>query len=156
MVLATCCLLGYGYVMEIFTAFYSGDRYEIAVTLQRWTGPYAFVYWGMICCNILAPQILWWRRNRRNLALLFGLSLVINVGMWAERVMIVVTSLYHDYVPSAWGLYVPTRWDWLFLAGSICTFAWLFLVFLRLLPAISIAEMRGLVRESAGPAEASR
>ena len=148
-VLATCCLLGYGYLAEIFTAFYSGDRYEIAVTVQRWTGAYAPVYWAMIFCNILVPQLLWWPAARRNLGLLFGLSLVVNLGMWMERVMIVVTSLHQDYLPSSWGLYVPTGWDWLFLLGSISTFAWLFLVFVRLLPAISIAEMRGLVHASA-------
>ncbi|MES2184052.1 MAG: NrfD/PsrC family molybdoenzyme membrane anchor subunit [Pseudomonadota bacterium] len=147
--LTTCWLVAYGYLSEVFTAFYSGDANEIAVTVNRWTGTYAPVYWAMIFCNVLAPQLLWWPAHRRNVALLFGLSLVINLGMWMERVLIVVSSLYQDYVPSAWGLYVPTRWDWLFLAGSICTFAWLFLVFVRVLPALSITEMRGLVRESA-------
>jgi Ni/Fe-hydrogenase subunit HybB-like protein len=147
--LTTCWLVAYGYLSEVFTAFYSGDANEIAVTVNRWTGAYAPVYWAMIVCNVLAPQLLWWQANRCNVALLFGLSLVINLGMWMERVLIVVSSLYQDYLPSAWGLYVPTGWDWLFLAGSICTFAWLFLVFVRVLPALSITEMRSLVRESA-------
>ena len=86
---------------------------------------------------------------RRNVVLLFALSIVVNVGMWMERLMIVVSSLRHDFMPSAWGLFIPTLWDWLILLGSICIFAWLFLAFMRVLPAISISEMRELVRESA-------
>jgi len=147
--LATGALVAYGYACEIFMAFYSGDRYEIAMTVDRWTGAYAPVYWSMMFCNVIAPQVLWWRRIRRNALLLFALSLVINLGMWMERVMIVVQSLHHDFLPSAWGLFIPTFWDWVFLLGSISTFAWLFLVFIRLLPVISISEMRELARESA-------
>ncbi|MBL8287128.1 MAG: polysulfide reductase NrfD [Rubrivivax sp.] len=146
--LATGALVAYGYLSESFMAFYSADANEIAMTVDRWTGPYAPVYWSMIFCNVVAPQILWWRRARRHAGLLFGLSLVINLGMWMERVTIVVQSLHHDFLPSSWGLFVPTVWDWVFLLGSICTFVWLFLVFIRLLPAISISEMRLLARES--------
>ena len=147
--LAMGCLVAYAYAMEAFTAFYSADRYEIAVTVQRWTGPYAPLYWATLACNVLAPQLLWWRRWRRNVAVLLVLSLVVNLGMWMERVLIVVSSLAGDFLPSSWGLFVPTTWDWVFLVGSICTFAWLFLAFVRVLPAISISEMRELVRESA-------
>jgi Ni/Fe-hydrogenase subunit HybB-like protein len=146
--LATGALVAYGYACEIFIAFYTGDEYEIAMTVDRWTGAYAPVYWTMMAFNVLAPQVLWWRRARRNVVLLFILSLVINAGMWMERVTIVVQSLHKDFLPSAWGLFIPTLWDWIFLAGSIATFAWLFLVFLRVLPAISISEMRLLARES--------
>jgi Ni/Fe-hydrogenase subunit HybB-like protein len=147
--LATGALVAYGYFSEVFMAFYSGGTYEIAMTIDRWTGSYAPVYWGMLLCNVAAPQILWWRRMRRSALGLFILSLVINLGMWMERVMIVVQSLHHDFLPSAWGLFVPTLWDWIFLLGSISAFVWLFLVFIRLLPAISISEMRLLVKESA-------
>jgi molybdopterin-containing oxidoreductase family membrane subunit len=150
--LATGSLLAYGYLAEVFTAFYSADRYEIAITVDRWTGVYAPVYWAMLACNVVAPQLLWWRRWRRHAGVLLGLSLVINLGMWMERVLIVVSSLHHDYMPSAWGVFVPTVWDWVFLVGSIATFAWLFLVFIRVLPAISISEMRSLVREEASSA----
>ncbi len=143
--LATGSLLAYGYLAEAFSAFYSGDRYEIAIQMNRWTGPYAPVYWGMIACNVIVPQLLWWRRVRRSAAMLFALSLVVNVGMWLERLLIVVSSLNRDYMPSAWRVYVPTGWDWVFLLGSICTFAWLFLLFVRVLPTISIAEMREMV-----------
>ncbi|MDY0747712.1 NrfD/PsrC family molybdoenzyme membrane anchor subunit [Paucibacter sp. R3-3] len=140
--LATGSLLAYGYLAEAFFAFYGGDRFEIAIQLNRWTGPYAPVYWAMIACNVLIPQALWWRRVRKSAAALFALSLVVNLGMWLERVLIVVSSLNRDYTPSAWRLYWPTGWDWVFLAGSLCTFAWLFLLFVRVLPSISIAEMR--------------
>ncbi len=147
--LAMSCLVAYSYGIEIFTAFYSGDRYEIAITVQRWVGPYAPVYWSVLFCNVVVPQILWLRRWRRNTIVLFGLSLVVNLGMWMERVLIVVSSLATDYMPSAWGVFIPTLWDWIFLLGSLSTFAWLFLAFIRVLPAISISEMRELARESA-------
>ncbi len=147
--LATGALVAYGYCCETFMAFYSGDTYEIAMTIDRWTGAYAPVYWAMLLCNVAAPQVLWWRRMRRSASGLFILSLVINLGMWMERVMIVVQSTHRDFLPSSWGLFVPTMWDWVFLLGSISAFVWLFLVFIRLLPAISISEMRLLVKESA-------
>ncbi|MFC4932924.1 NrfD/PsrC family molybdoenzyme membrane anchor subunit [Massilia sp. GCM10023247] len=147
--LATSWLVAYGYLAEIFTAFYSGDRYEIYMTLNRWTGPYAPVYWSMLTCNILLPQLLWWRRMRGSALALFLLSLVINAGMWMERFLIVVSSLHRDFLPSSWGMFYPTRWDWITLFGSIALFVWLFLLFVRFLPLISMAEMRELVRDSA-------
>lgn len=146
--LATGGLVAYGYLVEAFTAFYSGDPYEIEMMVDRTTGLYAPVFWTMVACNVVIPQLLWWRRARRHVPTLFALSLVINLGMWLERVMIVVQSLSHDYLPSSWGLFIPTVWDWVFLLGSLSTFAWLFLVFIRLLPAISIAEIRELVRDT--------
>jgi len=145
--LACCVLLSYGYASETFCAFLSGDRFEIALQINRWTGPYAAVYWSMLVCNVLLPQMLWVPRLRRSVWLLFALSLLVNLGMWMERVLIVVSSLNRDFMPSAWRVYVPTAWDWLFLIGSIATFVWLFLLFVRVLPVISIAEMRELVAE---------
>jgi molybdopterin-containing oxidoreductase family membrane subunit len=147
--LVTSWMVGYGYLSEIFTAFYSGDRYEIYMTVNRWVGPYAPVYWSMLTCNILLPQMLWWRRVRHSVISLFLLSLAINCGMWMERFLIVVSSLHRDFLPSAWGMFYPTRWDWITLFGSIALFVWLFLLFVRYLPAISMAEMRELVRETA-------
>jgi molybdopterin-containing oxidoreductase family membrane subunit len=98
---------------------------------------------------VVVPQLLWWRNARRNVALLFVLSLIVNVGMWMERFLIVVSSTHRDFLPSAWGMFYPTIWDWIHLLGSIALFVWLFLLFIRVLPAISIAEMRELVHESA-------
>ena len=145
--LATGSLVAYGYLVENFMAFFSGDRFEVAMTVDRWTGFYAPVYWAMMVLNVLLPQVLWWRAARRNTVLLFLLSIAVNVGMWMERFTIVVQSTHHDFMPSAWGLFIPTRWDWIMLFGSISMFAWLFLVFIRLLPTISISEMRELVKE---------
>jgi len=147
--LATSWMVGYGYLSEIFTAFYSGDTFERYMTVNRWTGPYAPIYWSLIFCNIVAPQLLWFRRVRHTVWALFVLSLVINTGMWMERFLIVVSSLHRDFLPSSWGMFYPTFWDWLTLFGSICFFVWLFLLFVRVLPAISMAEMRELVHDSA-------
>lgn len=148
-VLATSWLVVYGYASEIFTSFYSGDRYEQFMTVNRWAGPYAPVYWSMLTCNVLVPQLLWWRRVRHHVALLFAISLLVNLGMWMERFLIVVSSLHRDFLPSAWGMFYPTAWDWITLFGSMALFAWLFLLFVRLLPLISMSEMRALVREEA-------
>jgi molybdopterin-containing oxidoreductase family membrane subunit len=149
-VLLACCLVvTYSYALETFMAFWSGDPFDVANLTDRWTGFYAPVYWVMLACNVLVPQLLWWRRWRRHAGVLFGLSLLVNLGMWMERVLIVVQSLHRDFTPSAWGSYWPTLWDWVFLFGTLSCFAWLFLVFLRLLPAISISEMRELVHERA-------
>ncbi len=147
--LATSALVAYSYFCENFMAFYGGDRYEIAMTVDRWTGVYAPAYWLMLLCNVLAPQIFWWRRARRSVALLFVLSLLVNLGMWTERVVITVQSMHKGFLPSSWGLFVPTLWDWIMLFGSMSMFVWLFLLFIRVLPIISISEMRQLARESA-------
>lgn len=147
--IVTSWMVAYGYAAEIFTAFYSGDEFEQYMTINRWVGPYAPVYWAMLACNVLVPQLLWWRGIRRQIWLLFIISLVINVGMWMERFLIVVSSLHRDFLPSAWGMFYPTFWDWVQLLSSIALFVWLFLLFVRFLPAISIAEMRKLVRETA-------
>jgi molybdopterin-containing oxidoreductase family membrane subunit len=130
-------------------AYYSGDDFERFVSINRMTGPYAPVYWTVIFCNVIAPQLLWSARVRASTLALFTLSLVVNIGMWLERFMIIVTSLHRDFVPSAWGMFYPTFWDIATLAGSIGAFFLLFLLFVRVLPAISISEMRKLVAEKA-------
>ncbi len=145
--LATELLVAYGYLAEVFTAFYSNDVYEIGMTLNRFTGPYAPVYWGLIFLNVVVPQVLWLRCARHSVAVLFTLGILINIGMWMERFMIVVTSLNRDFLPSSWGLFIPTVWDWSMLGGSIGFFAFLFLLFVRFLPAITIFEMRELRAE---------
>jgi polysulfide reductase-like protein len=145
--LACGWIVAYGYFIETFTAFYSADKFEIAMVKDRFLGFYAPVYWTVLFCNVLAPQILWWRAARRSVWTLFALSLVVQLGMWSERVMIVVQSMHHDFMPSAWGNFIPTAWDWIVLLGSIGFFFFLFLCFLRVLPAISIYEMRKLIHE---------
>jgi molybdopterin-containing oxidoreductase family membrane subunit len=143
--LASGLIVAYGYMMETFGAFYSGDQFDRYMMVNRMEGPYAVVYWVLIACNIAIPQLLWIRRLRLNVPILFIVSLIVNVGMWLERFVIVVTSLHRDFMPSAWGMYYPTRWDWLTLFGSVGLFLTLLFLFLRYLPVISIFEMRQLV-----------
>jgi Ni/Fe-hydrogenase subunit HybB-like protein len=145
--LATGLIVAYGYMIEGFMAFYSGNQFDRYITTYRMTGPYKYCYWSLILCNILIPQSLWSRRVRRNIPMLFVLSLVINVGMWLERFVIVVISLSRDFIPSAWGMYYPTRWDWATFIGSMGLFLFLLFLFIRYLPVISISEMRSLVEE---------
>jgi len=140
--LGTGLIVGYGYLMETFMAFYSGEIFDKYMIMNRMFGPYWFIYAIVLLCNVLLPQALWSRRVRRNIPALFALSLIINVGMWMERFMIVAVSLSRDFMPSAWGMYMPTRWDWAILAGSVGLFIALFYLFIRYLPAISIFEMR--------------
>jgi Ni/Fe-hydrogenase subunit HybB-like protein len=117
---------------------------------NRMTGPYAPVYWTLIACNIAIPMtLLWFERIRTSVTALFLISLIIQVGMWLERFVIVVTSLHRDFVPSSWGMYYPTKWDWATFLGSIGLFLTLFLLFIRYLPMISIFEMRELVHKEA-------
>jgi Ni/Fe-hydrogenase subunit HybB-like protein len=147
--LATGWVVTFGYVAETFTAWYSGDPWEIAMMRDRLGGVYAPIYWGVLFCNVLVPQTLWWRAARRNVAWLFALSIVVNVGMWMERFVIVVQSMHHDFLPSSWYDFRPTGWDWTHLFGSIGLFALLFMLFIRFLPAISIYEMREQAHERA-------
>jgi molybdopterin-containing oxidoreductase family membrane subunit len=140
-------IVAYGYMMEFFISWYSGDTSEAAQTLYRLTGPYAPFVYVMLICNVLVPQLLWIKRVRFNIPLLFAISLLINVGMWLERQIIVMVSLAHDFMPSSWGLYIPTFWDWSTLIGTLGLFLALLFVFIRLLPAISMFEMRELVKK---------
>ncbi len=145
LMLGTGLIVAYGYSMEAFFAWYSGDKYESFMYWNRMTGPYGFTYVLLILCNILIPQMLWSRRVRLNLALVWVLSIIINIGMWLERFVIVVTSLHRDFLPSSWGTYIPTRWDWATYSGTIGFFMLLIFLFVRALPAISIFEVREVV-----------
>ena len=146
--LATGIIVAYGYVMETFMAFYGANPYERYMMMNRLVGPYAPLYWLLIACNLVIPQALWSRRIRRNVSALFILSLVVNVGMWLERFVIVVVSLHRDFIPSSWGMYYPTKWDWATYAGTFGLFFTMFYLFIRFLPMISIVEVRSLVHET--------
>ena len=141
--LGTGLIVAYGYGMEAFMSWYSGEQYERYMMINRaWKGGYWWTYWMLIASNILIPQTLWSRRVRMNVWAVFAVSLVVNVGMWLERFVIVVTSLTRDFVPSSWGMYYPTVWDWSTYAGTIGVFLALMFLFIRGIPAISIFEMR--------------
>jgi molybdopterin-containing oxidoreductase family membrane subunit len=127
--------------------WYSGSTYEEYMNLNRALGPYRLGYWTLIFCNVLVPQSLWFSKVRRSALVLFIVAMVIQVGMWMERFVIVITSLHRDFLPSSWGMYYPTFWDWATFAGTIGLFLCMFFVFIRILPVISIFEMRELVNE---------
>jgi Ni/Fe-hydrogenase subunit HybB-like protein len=147
--LATGLIVAYSYMMETFMAFYSGNSYDRYMMMNRMTGPYAVVYWVLIACNLLAPQILWSARIRRKPLALFFVALVVQTGMWLERFVIIVTSLHRDFLPSSWGMFYPTRWDYMTFIGTIGLFFTLFYLFIRYLPMISIFELRELVHKTA-------
>jgi Ni/Fe-hydrogenase subunit HybB-like protein len=146
-ILATGLIVAYGYAMEIFIAFYSANPFEAFMQTNRFAGPYALQYWSLILCNVLAPQALWFNQVRSSPLALFIVAMVVNVGMWLERFVIVVTSLHRDFLPSSWGMYAGTVWDWALYVGTIGLFFALLFLFIRFLPIISIFEMRELVEE---------
>jgi Ni/Fe-hydrogenase subunit HybB-like protein len=145
--LASGLIVAYGYLTETFTAWYSDHEAERFLIVNRALGPYGFLFWLLITCNVVIPQALWFAGVRRNVYALFALALVINTGMWLERFVIIVVSLHRDYLPSSWGIYVPTFWDWSTFLGTIGLFSALMFLFIRLLPVISIFEMREMVEE---------
>jgi len=146
--LATGLIVAYGYGIEAFMGWYSGERTDMFLLWNRLHGPYAFWYWSLLLCNIFIPQVLWIRKLRTSPIALFFISLVILVGMWLERFIIVVLSLHRDFLTSSWGMYYPTRWDYMTYFGTIGLFLMLMFLFLRVLPAISIFEMRTLLPEA--------
>jgi molybdopterin-containing oxidoreductase family membrane subunit len=146
--LATGLMVSYGYLMEMFMAWYSGNIFERYTTLNRLQGPYAPLYWTLLTCNFLVPQVLWFRKARSSVPVLFAVAMVVNVGMWLERFIIVVVSLHRDFLPSSWGMYTPTVFDWTMFLGTIGLFLCLLFLFVRFLPMISIFEMRTLLPEA--------
>jgi Ni/Fe-hydrogenase subunit HybB-like protein len=146
--LVTGLIVFYGYNMEAFFAWYSANPYEKFMIWNRMTGPYWPVYWSLILCNGVVPQLLWFKKFRLNLKWLYGITMAVNIGMWLERFVIVVTSLSRDFVPSSWGMYYPTRWDWMTFIGTIGMFVMLMFLFVRVLPMISIFEVRTLLPQA--------
>jgi molybdopterin-containing oxidoreductase family membrane subunit len=146
--LVTGSLVGYAYAMEFFVAWYSGNEYERYVFVNRAFGPYAWAYWTMILCNVLSPQVFWFKKLRRNIPLMFVVSIVINIGMWFERFVIIVTSLHRDFLPSAWGMFSPTVIDLTTYLGTMGVFFTLFMLFLRWLPAVAISEVKGTMPQA--------
>jgi Ni/Fe-hydrogenase subunit HybB-like protein len=143
--LVTGLIVAYGYMTEAFIAWYGQNQYETFMLWNRITGPYWWTYALLIFCNVISPQTLWFKRVRTSVPALFALSLIVNVGMWLERFVIVVTSLHRDFLPSSWGRFSPTIWDFATYFGTIGLFLTLLFLFLRFLPMISIFEMRTLL-----------
>ena len=151
--LVTGMLVAYGYANEAFFSWFSGNLYEGFMYYNRMVGPYAVFYWSLISINVVMIQLFWFRSVRDNLPLLFILSLLVNVGMWLERFVIIVMSLHRDFLPSSWDMYAPTRWDFGMFLGTIGLFLALFFLFVRFLPAIAIFEVRTMVPQAKLKAE---
>src|SRR6202451_4310302 len=143
--LATGMIVGYGYIMEAFFGYFSADTYEKFMVWNRMTGPYAVFYYCLIFCNIITPQFLWFKKIRTSPGILWIISIVVNIGMWLERFVIVVTSLHRDFLPSSWQMYYPTIWDIFTYVGTLGFFMTCIFLFIRVLPMISIFEIRMLL-----------
>jgi molybdopterin-containing oxidoreductase family membrane subunit len=146
--LLTGCMVGYAYSMEFFVAWYSGNAYESFAFVNRALGPYWWGYWAMIFCNVVVPQFFWFERYRRHIPFLFITSILVNIGMWFERFVIVVITLHRDFMPGAWAMYNPTIFDVSIYIGTFGLFFTGFLLFLRFLPMVSIAEAKLVLPES--------
>jgi len=146
--LATGTIVGYAYGMEFFIAWYGGNPYEAYAFQNRAFGPYWWAYWIMISCNVITPQFFWFKKLRTNVVVVWVLSIFVNIGMWFERFVIVVTSLHRDYLPANWGYYSPTKVDVLTFIGTFGLFMVLFLLFIRFLPLIAISEVKGVTNQA--------
>ncbi len=147
-ILLTGSMVGYAYGCEFFISWYSGNDYERFAFINRATGDYAWAYWTMISCNVIFPQIFWFRKMRRSILVMFVISIIVNIGMWFERFVIIVTTLANDFMPSAWDYFTPTFFDISILVGSFGLFLTLFLLFLRFLPMVAIAEIKGVLPQA--------
>jgi Ni/Fe-hydrogenase subunit HybB-like protein len=148
--IVTGSMVAYSYLMEFFIAWYSGNEFERFAFLNRALGPYAWAYWVMVCCNMLAPQLFWIKKIRRSIPAMLAIGVLVNIGMWFERFVIIITSLHRDFLPSSWGMYYPTIYDIGILIGSFGLFFTLILIFVRVLPVVSISETKA-VTEGAQP-----
>lgn len=147
-ILATGSIVGYAYMIEFFIAWYSGNMYEKFTFVNRAFGPYAWAYWIMFTCNVFVPQLFWFKKLRRHIGVTFVVSILVNIGMWFERFVIVVTSLHRSFLPSAWGYYIPTWVDICMYLGTFGLFFTFFLLFLKFLPMIAISEIKGVMPEA--------
>jgi molybdopterin-containing oxidoreductase family membrane subunit len=146
--LATGMMVGLAYGTEFFIAWYSGSYYEGYAFLNRAFGPYWWAYWSMVSCNVISPQFFWFKKLRRNLPFVFVLSIFINIGMWFERFVIIVTSLHRDFLPSSWKMYTPSLVEAGIMVGSFGLFMTLFLLFTKFVPVIAIAEVKAILKSS--------
>jgi molybdopterin-containing oxidoreductase family membrane subunit len=143
-ILVTGMIVGYGYLMEHFIAWYSGNEYEGFAFYNRQRGPFAPIYWLMWFCNVMVPQIFWFKRFRTSIPVMWIAAILVNIGMWSERFTIIATSLHRDFLPSSWDNYHPTWVDFGLFVGTLGLFSTAFLLFLKFLPAIAVSEVKEL------------
>jgi molybdopterin-containing oxidoreductase family membrane subunit len=154
LILATGLMTAYGYWAEAFDTLYGGSHQELATLQDRMFGQYAFGYWGAVIGNFLPLQLLWWKRFRINPWSLFLIGLAVAIGMWLERYMLLVVTLYRDYLVSSWGHYHPSVWEWMIFAGMLGVFLAPFLLFVRFLPVISAFEVKAAIFKGEEPRHA--
>ncbi len=147
-IMLTGLMVGYAYATEFFMAWYGGNKYESFVFINRAFGPYGWSYWTMVTCNVVIPQLFWFKKIRRSIVPMFIISIFVNIGMWFERFVIIVTSLHRDFLPSSWNMYKPTTLEVGILVGSFGIFFTLFLLFCRFLPTIAMSEVKGVLFNS--------
>jgi molybdopterin-containing oxidoreductase family membrane subunit len=146
--LATGSMVGYAYAMEFFMAWYSGSQFERFVFLNRALGPYAWAYWTMVSCNVIFVQGFWFKKIRTSIPVMLTIGIFVNVGMWFERYVIIVTSLSRDFLPSSWGMFRPTLYDFGILALGFGLFFTLVLLFVRVLPSVSMSEIKAVMNDA--------
>jgi molybdopterin-containing oxidoreductase family membrane subunit len=147
-ILATSCMVGYAYSVEFFVAWYSGSQFERFAFVNRAGGPYAPYYWTMVICNVIVPHLFWWKKWRTTPSLMIIVAILVNVGMWMERFVIIVTSLTRTRLPSAWGDFLPTWVDVGMFIGSFGLFFMMFLLFCRYLPMVAMAEVKAALPQA--------
>jgi Ni/Fe-hydrogenase subunit HybB-like protein len=147
-ILATGMMVGYAYAMEMFIAWYSGSQWERWIFINRAMGDYAWAYWTMVACNVVSPQVYWFKKARRSIPLMFVISIFVNIGMWFERFTIIATTLHHDFLPASWGYYTPTWVEISIFVGTFGIFLTLFLLFAKFVPVIAIAEVKSIMPSS--------
>ena len=147
-IMITGSIVGVAYITELFIAWYSGVEYEQYAFLNRATGPYWWAYWSMMTCNVFSPQFMWFKKLRTSIMFSFIISIVVNIGMWFERFVIIVTSLHRDYLPSSWTMFSPTFVDIGIFIGTIGFFFVLFLLYARTFPVIAQAEVKTILKSS--------
>ncbi len=147
-IVITGSMVGVAYLSELFISWYSGVEYEGYAFLNRATGPYWWAYWSMMTCNVITPQLFWFKKIRRSLVLSFILSIFVNIGMWFERFVIIVTSLHRDYLPSSWDMFYPTFVDVGVFIGTIGIFFFLFLTYSRVFPVLALNELKSILKVS--------
>jgi len=147
-IIVTGSIVGVAYLTELFISWYSGVEYESYAFINRFSGPYSVAYWTMMTCNVISPQLFWFKKIRRSFVATFILSIVVNIGMWFERYVIIVTSLHRDYLPSSWGEFIPTATDVGVFIGTLGIFLTLFLTFTRFFPVLALNELKTILKSS--------
>jgi Ni/Fe-hydrogenase subunit HybB-like protein len=147
-IVATGTMVGYAYGMELFIAWYGGNEYEWYAFVNRLFGPYKWAYWSMVSCNVIFPQLFWFKKVRTSIPAMFVISIIVNIGMWFERFVIIVSSLHRDYIPSSWTYFRPSIYDISTFFGTFGLFFTLFLLFLRFMPAVAMSEVKGVMPQA--------